>query len=125
LNAHVVEKQLGEMYFSPFDVFFDELSNAVQPDVIFVSKRNLSILKDDAIHGVPDLLIEILSPGNSSHDLVRKKALYEKFGVQEYWIVDPETKETIGYTLKDKIYIECGRSVGEIISPLMDASFQF
>ena len=50
-------------------------------------------------HGVPDLVVEILSPSNREHDLVKKKNLYEKFGVKEYWIVDPQTKAIIAYTL--------------------------
>lgn len=51
------------------------------------------------MHGVPDLVIEILSPGNKKHDQVTKKNLYEKFAVKEFWIVDPETKEATGYWL--------------------------
>src|SRR5690349_13357565 len=57
-------KAVGEVFFAPYDVFLDEHSNAVQPDIIFVSHQNSSIAKPDAIHGTPNLLIEILSPGN-------------------------------------------------------------
>jgi Uma2 family endonuclease len=121
----VSKSSLGELLFSPCDVFLDETSNAVQPDIIYVSKKRLSIIKEDAIHGVPDLLIEVLSAGNSNHDLVRKKELYQEFGVQEYWIVDPETKESIGFTLKNNIYIECGRFPGKIVSPLLRGEFLF
>lgn len=121
----VDNNKLGEVLISPCDVFLDETTNAVQPDIILVGKQQMNIIREDAIHGVPQLLIEVLSAGNSSHDLVKKKELYQKFGVQEYWIVNPETKETFGYSLKDKIYIECGTLSGEIISPLLAASFQF
>ncbi len=51
------ENQLGEIFVAPFDVYLDEHANAVQPDIIFVSKKNEGIVKDH-IHGVPDLLIE-------------------------------------------------------------------
>ena len=105
------------MLLSPCDVFLDAQANAVQPDIIFVSTEHLSIIKDDAIYGIPDLLIEVLSAGNSEHDLVTKKRLYEKFGVKEYWIVNPVTDETIGYSLKGQIYIECGRFARKIVSP--------
>ncbi|HYG03001.1 MAG TPA: Uma2 family endonuclease [Chryseosolibacter sp.] len=115
----------GEFFISPYDVFLDETSNAVQPDLVFVSTAKSSIIKADAIHGVPDLIIEILSPGNATHDTVKKKALFEKHGVTEYWIADPETKESIGYCLKDKIYVECGRFTGVIRSVLLNAEMQF
>ena len=121
---YIEERQSGEIFVAPFDVYLDEHSNAVQPDIIFVAKENEGIIKDH-IHGVPDLLIELLSPGNKSHDTVRKKNLYEKFGVKEYWIIDPETKESIGYSLEGKKYKEFSRSIGQIMSPLLGERFIF
>jgi Uma2 family endonuclease len=119
-----MKKNIGEAYVSPFDVYLDDHSNAVQPDIIFVAKENESIVKDH-IHGVPDLLIELLSPGNKSHDTIRKKNLYEKFGVKEYWIIDPETKESTGYALEGKLYKEFFKSSGQISSRLLDATFKY
>ncbi len=118
------EKELGEIFISPFDVYLDEHANAVQPDIIFVSKAQSHIVKDH-IHGVPELLIELLSPGNKTHDTVIKKNLYEKFGVKEYWIIDPATKESIGYELKGKHYEEFAKSVGYITSRLLNSRFEF
>jgi Uma2 family endonuclease len=116
----------GQILFAPCDVFLDEHSNAVQPDIIFISSEKESIIEVDAIHGVPDMIIEVLSPGNSQHDLVTKRPLYEKFGVNEYWIVTPETKETIGFFLKDGSYVESGRYTGKIHSVLLgDQTFAF
>lgn len=117
-------KGLGEMFVAPFDVYLDEHSNAVQPDIIFVSKDQSHIVKDH-IHGVPELLIELLSPGNKTHDTVIKKNLYEKFGVKEYWIIDPATKESIGYELRGKRYEEYTKSVGYITSRLLNSRFDF
>jgi Uma2 family endonuclease len=122
---YTASNHLGETFFAPHDVFLDEISNAVQPDIIFIASRNLSILKDDAIHGVPDLLVEVLSPGNVEHDTIKKKSTYEKFGVQEYWIVNPDTKEAIGYTQSNKLYVECGRFTGKIVSLLLKQQFEF
>lgn len=121
---YIEENKLGEIFVAPFDVYLDEHANAVQPDIIFVSNKNASIVKDH-IHGVPDLLIELLSPGNKSHDTVRKKNLYEKFGVKEYWIIDPETKESIGYALEGNVYKEFFKSSGQISSRLLDATFNY
>ncbi len=92
----------------------------MQPDIILVRAEKRSIIKEDAIHGIPDMLIEILSPSNEDHDLVRKKDLYEKFGVPEYWIINPETKETVGFFLKDGKYRESGHYVGKIHSVILD-----
>ncbi len=116
----------GELFFAPCDVFLDEQSNAVQPDIIFISEDNKSIIRQDAIHGIPNLIIEVLSPGNSEHDLITKRMLYEKFGVQEYWVVFPETEETIGFFLKAGNYLESGRHSHKIHSVLLNNTvFEF
>ena len=78
------------------------------------------------IHGVPDLTIAVLSSGNSNHDLVTKKDLYQKFSVQEYWVVTPATKETIGFVLKNGSYSESGRYTGKIRSVILyNTYFEF
>ncbi len=126
LGNYIELKSLGELFVAPFDVFLDEEENAVQPDLIFVSASNVSIVDDEGvIHGVPDLLIELLSPGNPTHDTVTKKELYEKFGVKEYWIVDPATKATIGYTLSGGVYRKIESEAGKINSILLGNSFSF
>jgi Uma2 family endonuclease len=76
----------------------------VQPDIVFIAKENLSIIQEH-IHGVPDLIIEVLSEGNKSHDLKTKKELYEKFGVKEYWIIHPEEQTLLVNKLVDGKYI--------------------
>jgi Uma2 family endonuclease len=126
ISTYVDNADFGEVFIAPYDVFLDEHANAVQPDIIFVSRKNKSIIGKDAIHGIPDMLIEILSPGNSDHDRVRKKDLYEKCGVTEYWIVAPETKETVGFVLKNGEYSESGRYIAKIRSVLLhDTEFEF
>jgi Uma2 family endonuclease len=124
MASFVEENDLGEVFIAPYDVYLDEENNAVQPDIIFVAKKNLSIIRDH-IHGIPDLLVEVLSPGNMNHDTLRKKNLYERFGVKEYWIVDPKTRESIGYHLEDGKYREFFRSIGAIQSELLNNDFKF
>jgi Uma2 family endonuclease len=77
----------GIVVVAPMDVHMNE--NTVQPDIVFIRNENIHIVKNQRIEGVPDLLMEILSPSTGKHDRSRKKALYEAFGVKEYWIVDP------------------------------------
>ncbi len=100
------------------------MNNAVEPDLIVVLNKNNSIIKDH-IHGVPDILIEILSPGNNKHDTVRKKNLYERFGVKEYWIIDPQTNEAIGFELNQNRFREIGTYHKKIVSLLLKNEFYF
>jgi Uma2 family endonuclease len=123
LNVYVLENKLGKVFEAPIDLYLDEESDAVQPDILFISKGNSLRIDREGLHGSPDLIIEILSPGNKNHDLVKKKDLYEKFGVKEYWIVDPETKLAIGYILHGKSYVKIGESEGEIRSSILNKAF--
>lgn len=126
LENLIVDGGLGEVISAPFDVFLDEKSNAVQPDITVVFNENIQIIGDDgSVHGVPDMLIEILSKGNETNDTVKKKILYERFGVKEYWIVDPSSKHTIGYTLGKGGYKKLEEEKGVIRSSLLKATFKF
>ncbi len=63
----------------------------VQPDVFYISKARLGIVKQ-RVEGVPDLAMEVISEGSWRRDRIDKKELYEQFGLREYWIVDPDSK---------------------------------
>jgi len=89
----VKENGLGRVFDAPYDVVLSE-DNVVQPDILFVRKERLAIIGSANLQGAPDLVIEILSPGTRSRDLEVKRKIYARFGVQEYWIVDPDA-ETI------------------------------
>jgi Uma2 family endonuclease len=106
---------LGEAYIAPFDVYLDD-ENVVQPDICFIAQRNISILGDDGASGVPDMVIELLSPSNAYYDLRAKLQLYEKYGVKEYFIVDPEDDMVIAYKLIDGKYKEQYREYKKIDS---------
>jgi Uma2 family endonuclease len=75
---------------APMDTVLSDDTTA-QPDVIYVRKENRAILKD-RVCGVPDLVIEVLSPGTSRRDRLEKLDLYAKHGIAEYWIVDTESR---------------------------------
>ncbi len=90
MRLFVKQHRLGKVFMAPLDVYFDE-KNYVQPDILFVSHERAHILQT-RIKGAPDLIVEILSPSNIADDVVDKKALYESFGVHEYWIVNPMTE---------------------------------
>ncbi len=105
LNLYLEKNKQGEVLLSPLDVILEEGLNVVQPDLIYIKKENMSIFhKDGHIKGVPDLLIEIVSPGSVSRDTVEKFQIYEKYGVSEYWIVFPEQKVVEVFELKSGKY---------------------
>lgn len=93
----------GEIMLAPLDVHFDE-ENIVQPDVIYIRNERLDIIRDGFIFGVPDLVVEILSESTGRRDKTIKKALYERFGVKEYWLADPVYRTVEQFVLRDGGY---------------------
>jgi Uma2 family endonuclease len=90
IGIYLEEHPLGQLYFAPLDIVFSRY-DVVEPDLMFISNERRAIVTTKNIQGSPDLLIEILSESNRKHDEVTKRALYERTGVSEYWIVDPFT----------------------------------
>jgi Uma2 family endonuclease len=120
----VKRKKLGKIYVAPVDVYLNS-KNAYQPDIVFVSEQNKGILKGDGIYGAPDLVVEILSPGTKSVDLTKKKSVYEKSGVKEYWVIEPVTKACVGFRLVDAKYKELPSSKGKFTSIVLKQAFNF
>ena len=81
---------IGQIYFAPFDVIFS-MFDVVEPDLIYMSnERAARILTDANVKGAPELVVEIGSEGTRGRDETIKRRLYERAGVSEYWVVDPE-----------------------------------
>ena len=97
----------SKVFSAPFDVrlngFGDNDEDIVQPDLVVVCDR--SKLDDKGCNGAPDMVIEILSPSTASKDRVLKFNLYQRAGVREYWIVDPESKTLSAHVLTDGRYM--------------------
>lgn len=87
LRAFIRERRLGRIYTARFDVHLPS-GDVVEPDLIFVATEHGSILQD-WIRGVPDLLVEVVSPDSAERDRIVKRHLYERNGVREYWLVEP------------------------------------
>ncbi len=111
LYDFVNANNMGEVIISPMDVHFDE-ENIFQPDILFVSKESKNCRIEDWVYDAPDLIIEVLSESDSYYDTKKKLRVYEKYGVKEYFIVDPNDKEVIAYMLHNhqfkQIYKETG-----------------
>ena len=89
LADHVESGRLGVVGIAPIDVVLDANGALiVQPDVLFVSTERLSIVRDQ-LWGPPDLVVEILSTGTAAHDKGEKLDWYRRYGVREYWLVEP------------------------------------
>lgn len=101
VERFVREKGLGKVFDAPCDVYLDE-EIVVQPDILFISRERGNIIGEKNIQGAPDLVIEILSEATAYADLVKKKKIYERFGVKEYWIVDPQEKTIEIYARQGK-----------------------
>lgn len=103
LASHVKQNKLGRVFAAPFDVILEQDFNHLQPDIFFVSNANRDIMQD-WIRGVPDLVIEIVSPSSRKLDTVVKKGVYESYGVPECWIVFPDKVRIEIYTLVEGRY---------------------
>ena len=118
---HAMEQDLGEVFEAPTDVFLDDHNHCI-PDILFIQKDNLKIVDyKEGILGVPDLVVEIISPSSILIDREDKKLVYEKTGVKEYWLIDPNYRSVEVHENKDGRYkvisfaIEEGKVQSKII----------
>lgn len=101
-----LEKKPCKVYSAPFDVRLsrkngkdEDVMTVLQPDICVVC--DLSKLDDKGCFGAPDIVVEILSPGNNRKELKNKFEVYEESGVEEYWIIHPSEKTFLKYTLNN------------------------
>ena len=83
------QRGLGRVFLAPFDVVFTRW-DVVEPDVLFIAGDQAGILTDKNVQGAPALVIEVLSSGTRQVDEHNKRRLFDRGGVREYWLVDPE-----------------------------------
>ncbi len=91
LDEFVESQSLGELFYAPMDVVLSD-HDVFQPDILFISNNRLHIIGDRNIQGSPDLVIEILSPSTETRDRDIKLEQYLRFGVREYWLIDPQER---------------------------------
>lgn len=103
ISIFLKQKKNGKIYFAPLDVIFEENVNRLQPDLIYLKNENTAIL-NDWIRGVPDMVAEVVSKGSFEKDTIEKKAIYEKYGVKEFWLVFPDYETIEVYTLENGKY---------------------
>ena len=112
------KRKPSRVFVAPFDVRLPiqsakKDSTVVQPDLCIICDEQK--LDDKGCNGSPDLIVEIISPNNSKHDIHTKFNLYQEAGVLEYWIVDPTDKIVLVYTLRNNEYVG--------LAPLAEGSY--
>ena len=106
IGSFVRDNSLGRVLAAPLDVVFSD-NDSAQPDLLFIRKdREKIIERGGPVWGSPDLIVEIISKGTAQHDRKTKKKLYEKFGVKEYWIVDPKSETVEVFVLENNNYVD-------------------
>jgi len=101
---HVNANKLGYVFDAPIGVQLPTQPVPIQPDIVFISAAHKSIIGKQYIEGVPDLIVEILSPSNWTFDRREKFQLYQQSGVPEYWIVDYHTQTIEVFVLEEGEY---------------------
>ncbi|RYY07963.1 MAG: Uma2 family endonuclease [Sphingobacteriaceae bacterium] len=101
-----LKRKSCKVYFAPFDVRLvrkslddKQITTVVQPDICVIC--DLKKIDKNGCLGAPDIVVEILSPGNNKKELQNKYEVYEEAGVKEYWIIQPGEKTFFKYVLDD------------------------
>ena len=97
----------GELFDSPMDLYLDA-DNVPQPDIVWVAEDGRCRVTEKRLEGPPALIVEILSPGSARRDRDSKFALYERHGVNEYWILDTAAEFVEVYRHEDDRYVRQG-----------------
>jgi Uma2 family endonuclease len=105
IRLYVEQHDLGEVRGSRTAVRLSE-AHVFEPDILFLSKKRTHLLQERGVFGPPDLVVEILSASTALYDRGDKLRAYERFGVQEAWLIDPYGPSgTLFYQLKDGLYV--------------------
>jgi Uma2 family endonuclease len=119
IGSWLEEHPIGRVFYAPFDVVFSRF-DVVEPDLLYLSNERMAeVVTPQHVHGAPNLVIEIGSPGTRKRDETIKRRLYERSGVDEYWIVDPDTEVVRVYRREAEGYgrvIELSREAGDVLT---------
>jgi len=127
MGSFVEERRLGLVLVAPFDIRLPGVANPVEPDLLFLGTGNQPKAGDTHFAGVPDLIVEVLSPGSKRLDQHVKFGAYEKAGVPEYWLVDPKARSiaVFSFDAEKRLYEEVGTfGVGEKVRSIVLEGFE-
>jgi Uma2 family endonuclease len=119
IGSWLEQNPIGRLFHAPFDVVFSKF-DVVEPDLLYLSNaRTAEALTPLHVHGVPELVIEIGSPGTRKRDETIKRRLYERAGVSEYWVVDPEVDAIRDYRREGDVFarvVELSANAGDVLT---------
>lgn len=115
LGVYVRERELGHVMFERVAFRLSDTWAPV-PDVAFVCTERMGIIRSGYVDGVPDFVVEIASPESEARDYEIKREGYEKFGVKEYWIIDPDEQVATFLVLGESRYEEAKLDRGMVSS---------
>jgi Uma2 family endonuclease len=119
IGSWLEEHPLGEVFYAPYDVVFSHF-DVVEPDLLYLSNARIAeVVTSLHVRGTPEIVIEIGSPGTRKRDETIKRRLYERSGVTEYWVVDPETDSVRVYTRSGEALgrvVELSREAGDVLT---------
>ena len=104
LSSYIDRLNLGHLLAAPVEVRLWPDGPAREPDVLFIGRERLGQLTERRFEGGPDLVVEVVSPGSVTIDRVDKFLEYERAGVSEYWLIDPDTETVEQYRLAGDSY---------------------
>ena len=106
IRSYLEQHPIGRLFYAPFDVIFSNF-DVVEPDLLYMSNERANEVLRDWVHGAPELVIEIASASTRKRDETIKRRLYERFGVSEYWVVDPDVERI-------RVHRRVGESFGRV-----------
>lgn len=109
LRRFVQRRRLGVVFLGPLDVVLglEGEEEVIQPDLLFVARERMAIVRK-LIRGAPDLVIEVLSPSTIRRDREVKRRLYARYGIREFWVVDPESRTLEVLSLSEGEFVSRG-----------------
>lgn len=114
---------LGEVFGVELQVRFASQRRRRVPDILFVARDRLDLVRTAHIEGAPDLIIEVVSPDSDARDWRDKYLEYQAAGVREYWVIDPMSQHLEAYALTDPAYRRIEETNGKVFSVVMPGLF--
>lgn len=113
IRLYLQQHPVGHVIYAPMDVILSDF-DVVEPDLLYISHERLASLEpSEWIKGAPELVVEIGSPSTRRRDETTKRRLYEKFSVDEYWVVDPELDSVKVYRRDGERYVRAAELTTE------------